>query len=140
MLFTNALALILIIPSAFPSGCTSRPTVQEALKSSKNVFSGKVIARLKYGVRFRVEETWKGSPKRYIYLYTGNLRNDLDPWFEKGERWLVYASEVPLYSSENAKSPYATRLMATRCSRTAPLMSAQDEVKQLRQIARLNSL
>src|SRR5205085_61443 len=96
MLLTNALVLLLTIHPASGSGCASRPTVQDALKSSKIVFSGKVIARLKYGVRFRVGKTWKGPLNHYVYIYTGNLRNDLDPWFEVGQRWLVYASEVPL--------------------------------------------
>jgi hypothetical protein len=116
---------------ASPSGCPTRPTVVEAVKNSKVIFAGKVVARLKYGVRFRIEKSWKGVSSRYLYIYTGNLRNDLDPWFEKGERWLVYAAEQRLYENEKATGPYVTKLMAPACNRTALLRDALEDLRQL---------
>jgi len=60
------------------------PSVAQAVKESKVVFSGKVVARLRNGVRFKVYKSWKGVSGTYVYIYTGNLKNDCEPWFEKG--------------------------------------------------------
>jgi hypothetical protein len=122
---------LLLSSVASPSGCLSRPTVVDAVKNSKVIFAGKVVGRLKYGVRFRVERSWKGVSSRYIYLYTGNLRNDLDPWFEKGERWLVYAADERLYQNMNMTGPYVTKLTSPACNRTTLLNDAGDDLKEL---------
>ncbi len=127
-------ALLLCVGVASASTCLSKPTVAQALKDSKVVFAGRVVATFKYGVKFRVDRAWKGVSGRYVYIYTGNLRNDVDPWFEKGEWWLVYASDVPLYRTENAKIPYTTRLMAPPCKRTILLRHAADDLKQLGEV------
>lgn len=131
MLLSAFGGLLLSSTIALASGCPTRPTVAEALKNSKVIFVGRVVARLKYGVRFQVETTWKGRARQYIYIYTGNLRNDSDPWFEKGEQWLVYASDVPLYRTERSSVPYTTRLMSTPCGRTTPLSPAGEDLKEL---------
>ncbi len=123
--------LLLCLGSASASTCITKPTVAQALKDSKVVFAGKVVARFKYGVKFRVDRAWKGVSGRYVYIYTSNLRNDLEPWFGKGEQWLVYASDLPLYRTENAKIPYTTRLMTPACSRTILLRDSTEDLKQL---------
>jgi hypothetical protein len=123
--------LLLSSKMALGSGCLSRPTVAEAFENSKIVFSGTVVARLKYGVRFRVGKSWKGASHRFIYVYTGNQRNDTDPWFEKDEEWLVYASDVRLYRKEKSPKPYMVRLMASPCSRTVLIRNAGEDLKQL---------
>src|SRR5260370_31042065 len=113
-----SITITFLFTSVFASGCLTKPTVAQALQNSQAVFAGRVVARLKYGVRFRVERSWKGVSTRYVYIYTGNLRNDLDPWFEKGQRWLVYASDERLYRNMNKTGPYLTRLMSRACNRT----------------------
>lgn len=131
----SSLSLVVILLFCFKpspaSICWSTPTVPEAFKNSKVVFAGRVVARLKYGVRFRVEKSWKGDVGRYIYIFTGNARNDADPWFERGERWLVYASEERVYESENGTGPYRTKLMARACSRTVGLPYATKDLEEL---------
>ena len=123
--------LLLCLGLASASTCITKPTVAEALKESKVVFAGKVVARFKYGVKFRVNRAWKGHSGRYVYVYTGNLKNDSDPWFEKGERWLVYARDERLYEDMGARGRYVTRLMARGCSRTVLLRGAGDDLRQL---------
>jgi hypothetical protein len=113
------------------STCPGKPTVAQALNDSKVVFAGKVISKFKYGVKFKVDRAWKGVLGRYVYIYTSNLRNDVEPWFEKGEHWLVYASDVPLYRIENSAIPYTTRLMTPPCSRTVLLSNAKEDLNQL---------
>jgi hypothetical protein len=122
---------LLLSNVASPSGCLSRPTVVDAVKNSKVIFAGKVVAKLKYGVRFRVEKSWKGASSRYVFIYTGNLRNDLEPWFEKGERWLVYAADERLYQNMNMTGRYVTRLTSPVCNRTTLLKYAAEDVKEL---------
>lgn len=127
--------LLLIFPFGLASGsiCPNPPTVARAMKDAKIVFAGRVITRLRYGVRFRIEKSWKGISSRYIYVYTGNIRNDAVPWFEKGQQWLVYASRVPLYRTENSETPYNTRLMVRPCNRTVLLRDAGEDLRQLGQ-------
>jgi hypothetical protein len=122
---------LLLSNVASPSGCLSRPTVVDAVKNSKVIFAGRVIARLKYGVRFRVEKSWKGISSRTIYIYTGNARNDLEPWFEKGQRWLVYAADERLYQKMNMTGPYVTKLTSPACNRTVLLRDAAEDLRQL---------
>jgi|SRR6266542_3388242 len=130
--FLLVVFFVLLCPRPAPaSGCLSQPTVAQALKDSKMVFAGKVVARLKYGVRFKVERSWKGISSWYIYVYTGNIRNDADPWFQKDQRWLVYASDVRLYENGNLTGPYVTKLMARACNRTVLLSNAAEDLRQL---------
>jgi hypothetical protein len=107
------------------------PSVAEALGGSKVVFAGKVIARLEYGVRFKVERAWKGVSSDEVYIYTGNLRNSCDSWFEKEESWLVYAWNTQLYADEEASVPSAVKLMAHGCHRTTLLENAAEDLKEL---------
>jgi hypothetical protein len=111
--------------------CIRVPDVAESLGKAKVVFVGKVVARARYGVWFKVERAWKGISSDTIYLYTGNLRNDCDPWFEKGERWLVYAEDVTLYRDEEGTIPAGVKLMAQGCKRTALLANAAEDLKEL---------
>ena len=87
-----AVVLLLAFPVANACVCADTPSVAESFSKAAAVFEGTVIRRAKYGAWLRVDKSWKGASSRTIYLYTGNLRNDCDPWFGKrGERWLVYA-------------------------------------------------
>jgi hypothetical protein len=68
----------------------------------------------------------------------------MDPWFEKGQRWLVYAADERLYQNMNMTGPYVTKLMSRACSRTTMLKDAAEDLKELGEskppIATSNSL
>ena len=123
--------LFLSCEIAAACSCVGVPSVAEAFGGSRVVFAGKVIARFEYGVRFKVERAWKGVFSNEVYIYTGNLRNSCDPWFEKGESWLVYAWNTQLYADEEANVPIAVKLMAHGCHRTTPLENAAEDLKEL---------
>ena len=126
-------AFFLLITFSIVNACTcpASPSVEEAIKKSKAVFSGTVMAKLREGVKFKVHKVWKGVALPYVYIYTGNIRNDCDAQFEKGESWVVYANQTPLYKTANSMKPYVARLMAKGCSRTSRLMEAEEDLKLL---------
>lgn len=112
--------------------CSGQPSVAEAVKAAKVVFSGKVIARGKFGSWFKIEKGWKGVSTKTIYIFTGNIENDCSSLYKKiGERWLIYAYLDPLYNSEKAESPYTYKLMTRACGRTTRLVNAQEDLKEL---------
>ena len=123
--------LVLSSKIAVACSCVGVPSVAEAFGESKVVFSGTVIARLRYGVRFKVEKAWKGLSSDEIYIYTGNLRNSCDPWFEKGERWLVYAWDTQLYADEQSTAPISVELMAHGCHRNTLSENTAEDFKEL---------
>jgi hypothetical protein len=126
------IVLLVSFPVAEACVCQSTPTVTESFSKNTVIFTGTVIARGKYGAWLRVDKPWKGVSSRTIYLYTGNLRNDCDPWFGKtAERWLVYARLEPLFRYENSKTPYTRRLIASGCDRTTLLVNAAEDLKTL---------
>jgi hypothetical protein len=115
------------------SSCLGKPAFEESYSKANVIFTGTIIAHGKYGVWFRVDEQWKGRPSRRVYLYTGNLRNDLDEYFDNlGVPWLIYAYREPLYASMNAKSPYTYKLRVHACDRTTLESAAVDDIKNLR--------
>lgn len=129
--------------------CREKPGVEQAAKESEAVFSGKVALKLKDGVRFKVKQSWKGVSARYMYIYTGNIRNDCDLSFRVGELWLIYAVKVPLFRTENGTASSAVKLVASACSRSARLEDAVYDLRKLgepvrrerrRKIARGNSV
>ena len=129
--------LLISFPVAQACVCLDTPTVAQSFSKATVVFEGTVIARGKYGAFLRVDKSWKGVSSRTIYLYTGNLRNDCDPWFGKrGEKWLVYAQLTPLYRYENSKVPYNRKLMASGCDRTTLLAGAGDDLQALASMRR----
>ena len=132
LLLASSAFLLLSCPVARACVCARTPTVAESFKEAKVIFVGRVIARGQFGAWLKVEKSWKGVSSETIYLYTGNLENDCDPRFgTKGEVWLVYASIVPLYRSENATTPYTYKLMARGCDRTSLLVNANEDLKAL---------
>jgi hypothetical protein len=117
--------------------CLETPTVTQSFSKATAVFEGTIIRRGKYGAWLRVDKSWKGVSTRTIYLYTGNLRNDCDPWFgRRGEKWLVYAQLTPLYRYENSKTPYTRKLMAGGCDRTTVLAGAGEDLRVLASLRR----
>ena len=103
--------------SAIACSCERPLTPSEAIESAVAVFSGKVIdddAGFPWRkVKFSVERFWKGSLEENIIISTGSLGANCGYPFEKGERYLVYAS------SENL-------LGTNSCSRTRPITYADE--------------
>ncbi len=131
------IVLLISVPVVQACVCLETPTTAESFSKHSVVFAGTVIARGKYGAWLRVDRPFKGVSSRTIYLYTGNVQNDCDPWFgKKGERWLVYARLEPLFRTENSKSPYAHKLMARGCDRTTLLVNAAEDLKTLAALRR----
>ncbi len=133
----TAVVLLVSFPVAHACVCLKTPTVSKSFAKAAVVFEGTVIARGKYGAWLRVDKSWKGPSSRTIYLYTGNVRNDCDPWFGKrGGRWLVYAQLTPLYRYENSKTPYTRKLMAHGCDRTVVFAGAAEDLRALTALRR----
>jgi hypothetical protein len=97
------------------------PSVKEAFTKSKSVFSGIVVAIESDGVKFKVDQSWKGAAAETIKVYVRQLGTSCDPGVAVGKTLLVYAypgsSRLPL--------------VAGYCSRTRVLTERDDETKQL---------
>ena len=130
------IVLLFSVPVAQACSCSYTPTVTESFARNTVIFSGTVITRGKYGAWLRVDKPWKGVSSRTIYLYTGNLKNDCDPWFEKGERWLIYARPMRLFNNPHGTGPFVLRLMARGCDRTTKFAYAAQDLKALAELAR----
>lgn len=112
--------------------CPKTPDVSQAVHDARAVFVGKVVRKLKYSVKFKIIESWKGVSTKFVEIHTSGIRNDCEPRFEKAQTWLVYATELPLFRSEDAGIPYTTRLVARGCNRTSKLRDATRDLAQLR--------
>lgn len=71
-------------------------------------------------VRFRVEQSWRGAVEGTVEITTGSGGGDCGYGFEKGERYLVYAS-----ARDGA-------LSTSICSRTRPLARASEDLDYLK--------
>lgn len=92
------------------------------IEHSAAVFSGKVIGMKKIPgmlqqVTFKVFKTWKGPKKKQIVVTTTTDPAGCGFEFEKGKKYLVYASAE------------VKRLQVSLCSRTLPLEMADDDIK-----------
>jgi len=102
----------------------------EALEKAAVVFTGEVVSRDIFTVKFKVDKIWKGKEAVEITMLTGTKDNgdgtltssSCDYGFNKGEKYLVYADGPP------------GELRTHACSRTAPLKYAEEEMKGLDEI------
>ena len=126
-----ALAGLILAPAlAAACSCAPPPPPREALKGSTAVFSGKVVEVKRHddfrlAVEFAAEESWKGIDARKVVVYTANNGAACGVNFEKGKRYLVYATEVP--QGDEGKKALSTNL----CTRTAKLADAKEDLKDL---------
>jgi hypothetical protein len=108
------------------TGATLKQVVIEARNKSKAVFSGTVVAITKkpgdfyVAVRFKIEESWKGTLSKEATVFTGQGGGDCGYKFEVGQRYLVYA-----YRYKDAD------LGTNICQRTASLIEAAEDLKVL---------
>ncbi|WP_204563021.1 hypothetical protein [Neobacillus notoginsengisoli] len=110
--------------------CIEKPSVEKELKSSRAVFSGKVI-EIKEGkqagivvekVLFEVDQTWKGSVNSQVNLATEH--NSCSFQFREGENYIVYAKPSPKFKDESL-------LTTGVCDRTALVGQANEDLSIL---------
>lgn len=128
---------------AYACSCSGVPSVAEGLQGSDAVFSGEMVrggiedpdpedGTVIGGIQFRVLDAWKGVPGESVVLYGqeaayyGELEegemvvsSSCAYVFERGERYLVYASR------------YEDGLQTGACDRTAPLAEAEKDLDAL---------
>ena len=113
---------------AFSCLCEEQ-TIENALKNSSAVFTGKVLSiGAQYGhdfklVEFHVWRVWKGPKIDRIEVKTPSKKDDCGYPFEKNEEYLVYATGT-------------TVLNVSVCYRTAILEKAGSDVEKLMTLAK----
>ncbi|CEG28817.1 hypothetical protein [Bacillus sp. B-jedd] len=133
--FVLYLCLSFIVLMAAPNvsyacKCIDKPPVEQELKTSSAVFSGKVIEireeKRNEGVvekvLFEVNQTWKGPAESQIILES--IQSSCSFTFRKGMEYIVYA--VP-----NSETNDKTALTTGVCDRTALLENAEEDLKLL---------
>lgn len=129
--------------TAHACSCAGVPTVEGQFAGSDAVFSGEMVrggiedpapedGTMVGGIEFRVDETWKGvsGGSAVVYgqdtIYYGELEegetyvaSSCAYPFEKGERYLVYASR------------YEDGFRVEGCGRTTPLANAGEDLRAL---------
>ena len=110
--------------------CLDKPSVEQELKTSSAVFSGKVIEikeekrndTIVEKVLIEVNQTWKGPAESQIILES--LQSSCSFTFRKGKEYIVYAT---LNSEMNDKTALTTEV----CDRTVLLENAEEDLKLL---------
>lgn len=137
MLFI-AIALFVCSGSAFACVCggessrLSKDEVKAAIVKEFNdaamVFSGEVISRDTFQVKFRTISIWKGDAFQELIMSTGAKKigedfvrvSSCDYKFEMGEKYLVYARSADDYE-----------LVARSCTRTKLLADGETDIPEL---------
>lgn len=132
-----AIFISILLTGYFPSiisacSCAELPSVEEELKQSQAVFSGKVVnvsekqsikGQVTKSVLFKVTNTWKGVKQSQIIITTGLGGGDCGFDFKEGHEYLVYANESTMYGAKS--------LVTIICNRTNELSSLQEDLKIL---------
>ena len=96
-------------------------TVEKIDKVSEKVtYDGKVSSYDRLKVTVRVQESWKGTNAATLMVYTSPDGAMCGYQFTKGTRYLIYAGQGE-----------KKELVASLCSRTAPLSNAQEDLHAL---------
>lgn len=109
------------------------PPPEDALNKADAVFSGEVLEIVEnkkffggsYGrtVHFKVDKNWKGTNESETAITTGYDGGDCGYSFEKGQKYLVYASASNMYVPGT--------LSTTICHRTTELTNATEDLNAL---------
>jgi hypothetical protein len=115
-------ATVITFPTvSYACKCDWPPSVEQELKRSKAVFSGKVIdinnEKNNRKILFEVDEAWKGVSETQIILTDEHSSCSLN--FFEGESYLVYAYE------------FQGDLTTNICDRTIDLRSAEEDLATL---------
>ncbi|MCM3711317.1 hypothetical protein [Sporosarcina luteola] len=113
--------------------CIMPPSPEEALDKADAVFSGEVVEIVEnkkffggaYGrtVHLKVDKAWKGIKESETSITTGYDDGDCGYSFEKGQKYLVYASASNMYVPGT--------LSTTICHRTTELSNAAEDLNEL---------
>ena len=123
--------LLLSRGEAYACKC-GKPSVEWSFEKVPVIFSGEVVKLHLFRAIFKIEKMWKGKPAEEIVMLTGETRgadgylisSSCNFRYARGEKYLVYASGS------------ITELKASVCSRTKPLKSATDDVRELERLKR----
>ncbi|WP_339251114.1 hypothetical protein NSQ43_13860 [Sporosarcina sp. FSL W8-0480] len=117
---------------AYACSCVMAPPPEEALDQADAVFTGEVVEIIENGklirgygktIHFKVNEVWKGIEGSEAVVTTGLHDGDCGLPFEKGKKYLVYASMSDMY--------VANTLSTTICHRTTELAYATEDINVL---------
>jgi hypothetical protein len=138
-IFFIATSLLVLAANAANACSCLRTTPQESFKNSSTVFAGKVIDIVEqkpvdeqssrnpddssfaegFKVIFEVSKVWKGQSNRQLVVMTSGNSASCGYSFQKGQEYLVYASNQ------------GTQLQTGLCSGTQPLSSARTDLAVL---------
>jgi hypothetical protein len=92
------------------------------LKRAAAVFAGEVIGikteEYSLTVEIKVERVWKGAINKTIVVQTSKWESDCGYSFATGKKYLIYVY---------GQAPFTV----SRCSRTKPVESASEDLKEL---------
>jgi hypothetical protein len=110
---------------AYACSCIVSPPPQEALEDAEDVFAGEVLeiteaeTDMYIDVRIRVDQTWKGVDDPEVTVRTPDNSAACGFYFEVGQEYLVYTSEME------------GEIQVSLCSRTALLSDAGEDLDAL---------
>lgn len=143
-----ACVFVMFAPSVSMARVLSCPKlpIPEAIERAGAIFIGEVVEIVEplssdttgplprdfYILKFKVEKAWKGVKAQEVSVLSDHGRHQFAfPAVRKGEKYLVYA-EHP-YSPEGPEKAW---LIITNCTRTMPLIKANDDIKELEELAK----
>ncbi|MDW0117117.1 hypothetical protein QTL97_09230 [Sporosarcina thermotolerans] len=122
--------------------CVALPPPKKALTEADAVFSGEVVEIIENGkhivrgkgktIHFKVDEVWKGIDESEAVVTTGLDTEGCGFPFEKGKKYLVYASMGDMY--------VANTLTTTICRRTTEFAYATEDLTVLGEGQEVSSL
>jgi len=144
LVLCGSFLFLLCVPNSHACSCVT-PEVREAFRAASAVFVGEVteiveprtsnakaplVDRL-YGVKFKVERSWKGRTSQEIIVLSDQGRAGCFSWgpFLKGSKYLVYAER-----RTPAGRPIRELAVLFSCNRTALLAGASQDLKVLETI------
>lgn len=121
--------LLLIRGEAYACKC-GKPSVEWSFEKVPVIFSGEVVNLDLFRATFKVEQMWTGKSAEEIIILTGATRgangfivsSSCNFRYVLGQKYLVYASGS------------GTELKASLCSRTKPLKSAAEDIRELERL------
>ncbi|MCG7344509.1 hypothetical protein MHZ92_10210 [Sporosarcina sp. ACRSL] len=112
--------------------CMMPPPPEDAMNEADAVFTGEVVEVIENGklirgsgktVHFKVDKAWKGTDDSEMVITTGFGGGDCGIPFEKGQKYLVYASTSDMYVSNT--------LSTTICHRTTEIAYATEDLNAI---------
>ena len=137
---------LLMTSNAYACSCV-KPEVATAFREARMVFVGEVteiiqpqtdrptapLADKLFGIRFKIERSWKGASTREIVILSDQGRAGCFSWgpFVKGRKYLVYAER---------RTPSGTRIknlaVLFSCNRTELVEKATEDLETLDRMRR----